>query len=233
MKTILLKLSGQLLSKQTGLIEKEPMLGIIDQVKQLVNAGYRFGIVIGGGNFFRGAQDGQHLQMQRSAADQVGMLATIMNSIILQDLLQQAGLKSLMLSSIAISGVIDPITPVSIDQGLLSNACILFAGGTGCPYFSTDTNAVVRALQIGAIEIWKGTDVDYVYDADPAKNTNAKPLVKLTFQEALNQKLRVMDMTAFCLAQDHELKIRIFNVLQKNALLNVANDASFGSTIAI
>ncbi len=233
MKTILLKLSGQIFTKDNGSINQETALHLIDQIKQLRQQQYKFGIVIGGGNFFRGASEGKQLQMQRAAADNVGMLATVMNGLILHDLFTQAKVPAKILSAVAISGVVEIINQEALNKSSQQNDCIIFTGGTGCPYFSTDTNAIIRALQINAHEVWKATNVDGVYSDDPAINKTAQPLQRITFQEALNKNLRIMDMTAFSLAQDHKLTIRVFNVWKKNSLLNAAQDATFGSTITL
>lgn len=233
MKTILLKVSGKIFSQETGAIQATMARSLVNQIKQLNAQNYRFGIVIGGGNFFRGAQQGKALQMQRAAADHVGMLATVMNGIILNDVFSQAGVASTVLNALAIPGVADIISDQAIHEHLQQNRCIIFTGGTGCPYFSTDTNAVIRALQIGATELWKATNVDYLYDADPATNPQAKPITTITMQEAFNKNLRVMDAAAFALARDHHLPIRVFNIWKQDALLNAAQDATFGSTITV
>ncbi len=233
MKTILLKISGNIFTSNANIISSEPAFSVIKQIKQLKTEGYQFGIVIGGGNFFRGAQQGKQLQMQRSTADHVGMLATTMNGLILKDLFRQADVKVTLLNAIAIPGIAEIIDQETIDNHAKQDHCIIFAGGTGCPYFSTDTNAIIRALQIGAHEVWKATNVDYIYDKDPATNIDSKPLSKVTFKEAINNNLRVMDIAAYSLAHEHKMPVRIFNIATKDALLSAAHDPTFGSTITL
>lgn len=233
MKNILLKLSGQLFTRESNGINQRPAILLADQLKELISQGYFFSIVIGGGNFFRGGSDGKQLNMERSSADSVGMLATIMNGIIIQDIFLQRGIATKLLSAIPIPGIGDVITPLVIAQCQQAKISPIFVGGTGCPYFSTDTNAVVRALQVGATEVWKATNVDGLYSDDPTNNPQATLVPQITFQEAITKKLRVMDTAALSLALEHRLLVRIFNATEQNSLLKAAADQTFGSIITI
>lgn len=228
MKRVLLKISGELLSTNA---DQAIIQGVIKQIKKLLST-HHFGIVIGGGNFFRGGQQGVMMSLNRSTADTVGMLATVMNALILQDLCLQEDIDSVVLSSIAAPQVSSSISPHSITQAQRNNQLIIFAGGTGCPYVTTDTNAVIRALQVGASQLWKATKVDFVYDSDPTQHDNAQALKTLTYQEALDKKLGIMDATALTLAQENGIVTRIFNIFTQNALQNIARNSDVGSTIS-
>ena len=230
MKRILLKLSGELLTIRDTSPENNSISTVIQQIKALSDR-YQFGIVIGGGNLFRGAHQCKTFGISRSTADMVGMLATIMNGLILQELFVNAGMSVKLLSSIVMPSVVTPMNNMVMREALQQGSHIIFSGGTGLAHMTTDTNAVLRALQIGASQLWKATKVDYVYDADPVKMPQSKALPKLTYKHALDNRLAVMDATALTLAQENNLVTRIFNIFADNALHHVAQDDQFGSTI--
>jgi uridylate kinase len=225
MKTILLKLSGQIL--------RDPALAR-DLGRQLVhlNTTHTLGIVVGGGNFFRGSREGKTWGLSATAADGVGMLATVMNGLILRDIFAQQSLESIVLGPCPLPGLVQAISQEVLDHARDQKKVVIFVGGTGNPFFTTDTAAIVRGLQLGADQIWKATDVDFVYDNDPDTHPDAKPLAKLTYDQALKNNLRIMDQTAFALAREHNVKIRIFNVFEKDALLNVAQNPNIGSWLS-
>lgn len=228
MKTILLKLSGHFFKDD----KKQMITHIIEQIILLIQEGYRFGIVMGGGNFFRGAQQAQDFNLRRSTADMVGMLATVMNGLMLCDLLRAHNIDTLLLNTLHIPQITDTLNQQTLDQARAEDKkCIIFAGGTGNPYFSTDTNAIIRALQIDAIEVWKATNIDFIYTDDPAKNKESKPIKKISYEAFVEQKLQVMDVTAITLASQHQLPLRIFNIFNTNALVTVAHNKDFGSII--
>jgi len=231
MKTVLLKVSGELFTNKNGNYNTAVIESLIERFGELRKS-HTVGLVIGGGNFFRGAQHGKLLGLKQPTADMVGMLGTVMNGLILQDLLQAAGIETTLLSAVPIPQAVHTIKQISIEDALKKKHCLIFAGGTGNPYFSTDTNAVLRALQMGALEVWKATTVDYVYDDDPAKNPQAKPFKTISYSEVLQQHLKVMDATAILLAQQHKVVLRVFNLFTPSSLLKVAQDPSFGSTIS-
>jgi len=223
-KRILLKLTGQAF-KTKKLVDS-----IAQQVKKLSER-YQFGIVVGGGNFFRGDEQGKQLELSRSVGHHVGMLATMMNGMILQDNFEKKGVKSALFSAIVCPGLITPARESAITQALQENKTIIFSGGTSLPFFTTDTNAVIRALQIKATQLWKTTDVDGIYEEDPDINPQAKPIKTITHEQALKQNINVMDGTAFKLAAKEKLPIRVFTVFSENSLMQAADDESFGSTI--
>ncbi len=220
---ILLKLTGNILDNGPA-----PLENIAAQIKQLDST---FGIVIGGGNFFRGARQSSDLHISEQTGHTVGMLATLMNGLIVQDIFEQADIPTTLFSAIPCPTVGLPLSPQAIRKALKESRCLIFSGGTGNPFVSTDTTAVIRALQINAHQIWKATKVDGIYSADPHKEPSANLIKKLTYKQALDDNLRVMDATAFTLAHEHNLELRVFNIFSDNALIQVANDPEFGSTL--
>ncbi len=230
-KRILLKLTGGVfLSRDTHTLTKEPVIAIIKQLKQLRET-VQCGIVIGGGNFFRGNEHGKKVGITAPVGHQVGLLGTMMHGLILKDLLEQHEMPATVLCAIPASEIGTPISQQAIENGLRAEKTLVFTGGTGNPFFTTDTNAVLRALQISADEIWKATDVDGIYNGNPKTDPNAKLLKKVTFEQALTYHLRIMDATSYALAAQHDKKIRIFNAFKPDALLNAAHDPLFGSII--
>jgi uridylate kinase len=205
MKTLLIKISGELFSYRPAL-DKELVKNIINQLK-LLSSKHRIGLVIGGGNFFRGAQDNNTLGLEPVSAHNIGMLSTIVNGVVLQDLLTQENLPSVLLSAFSCPDIAEPLSQNSIDDALIQQKVILFVGGTGNPFFTTDTNAVLRALQIGATEVWKATKVDGIYESDPIEKKEAKFYQAISYQEVLDKELTIMDRTAITLAQEHKIPI--------------------------
>lgn len=228
---ILLKLSGQIfIDQQTGAPDPKLVTNIARQIKSLSDT-YHFGIVIGGGNFFRGSQHGKIYGLSPWSAHTTGMLATIMNGIMLRDIMAKSGLECVLVSALDCPQIAQPINQQVITEAANKNACIIFAGGTGNPFFTTDTNAVLRALEFGAKEIWKGTSVDGVYDKDPQKYNDAKRLQHVTHTYALENHIAIMDATAFTLASEQDLAIRVFNIFENNAIIHTAQDKTFGTNI--
>ena len=230
MESILIKLSGNFLSDSQGFDYKK-LKGFAIQIKQLSKT-FKIGIVVGGGNFFRAAIQGKQLNMQQAHADFVGMLATVMNGLILNDLLQQVDLKPVVLSALTIDSIVTPINQQIIDTSLSENKTLIFVGGTGNPFFTTDTNAVLRALQMGAKQVWKATKVDGVYSADPVVDKTAEKLPYLGYKDILEKNLEIIDLTAITLAAENKVLFRVFNIFEKDALIKVAQDIDFGSTIS-
>lgn len=221
---VLLKLTGNVLDHGPELVEH-----IAAQLTQLDSV---VGIVIGGGNFFRGARQSTDLHIKEQTGHAVGMLATVMNGLIVQDLFEQAGIATAHFSALPCDMVALPLSPQALNDALNNKQCLIFSGGTGNPYFSTDTTAVVRALQINADQVWKATKVDGIYSADPATNPSAKVLKHITYKEALTRNLGIMDTTAFTLAQEHSLPIKVFNIFKNDALIHAFNDPNYGSMIS-
>ena len=232
-KRILLKLSGTIFQKKSGKYDEHLWVNhIVEQIKELNNE-FQFGIVIGGGNFFRGSQHGRSIGTRPMANHYVGMIATIMNGLLLQDLLSQQNLNADLLSTFICPEFAKPISPQIITKSFNENDIVIFSGGTGNPFFTTDTNAIVRALEIQTTQVWKATDVNGVYDDDPNINQHAKLISKTSYKKAQKDNLKIMDKTAFTLAEEHNITIRIFNIFKENALLNAAKDIFFGSTISV
>lgn len=245
MESVLIKLSGEFFCNIKGnnitrnypkdvnpiSFDHAQLKNFAEQIKKL-SKNYKLGIVIGGGNFFRASKQGKQLKMRQPSADAVGMLATVLNGIILQDILKQSNLESVVLSSFLVDSIVPRINQTLIDSALNENKIIIFVGGTGNPFFTTDTNAVLRALQIGAKEVWKATKVDGVYSADPVVDKKAKKFKTIKYTKILENNLKIIDSTAITLAAGNNIKIRIFNVFEKDALLKVASDLNYGSTIS-
>ncbi len=224
-RLILLKLTGEIFAEQPN-----QAIELVTQIKYL-NTTHQFAIVIGGGNFWRGNQQGQQFQIRAAIAHQVGLLATVMNALILQEVFWKHDLPTTVLSAVDCPRIAAPVSNNNIRTALSQHHCLIFAGGTGEPFFSTDTAAVVRALQINAHEIWKATNVAGIYTADPRQNSQAKLLKRVSYQEAITQNLQIMDQTAFMLANEHKLPIRIFDLFAPEALIQAAQNSDFGSLL--
>ena len=217
--TVLLKLTGEILiSPTTHALDSQHMRSIAAQIKKLQNT-HRFGIVIGGGNFFRGSKQGTALGLTPSVGHQIGMLATMMNGLIVKDLFEQEGLPCTIFCAVPASEIGSPISQQAIQTAHAHNSYMVFTGGTGNPFFTTDTTAILRGLQINAHEVWKCTSVDGIYNADPKTNPRAELLKSVSYNDALLNKLGIMDATAIALAREHRLPIRVFNIFSENALI--------------
>lgn len=215
---IIFKLSGEVLAGKKGFgIDLKRIDELINEIIVVKKLGYSIGIVLGGGNFFRGASEIGD-QLDRVAADNVGMLATIQNALILVDLLKTKNYQTEIYSAIQLEKIAKFYTPNRAKTSLNEGKICFFCGGTGNPYFTTDTAAVLRAIELNADIVLKGTKVDGVYTADPVKNKNAKFISDLTFDEVLKKKLNVMDMTAFSLAREYNMPIKVFNIDKKDNL---------------
>ena len=220
-KRILLKLSGEALMGDDSFgINPDTVNKIVDEIKQAKLLGIEIAIVIGGGNIFRGAALGT-AGMDRATADYMGMLATVMNALALQDAMKHAGLVSRVQSAINIDQVVEPYIRGKAIQYLEDKKIVIFAAGTGNPFFTTDTAAALRAMEISADIMIKATKVDGIYSSDPIKDKNAKLFSSISFDEVINKNLKVMDATAFTLCRDQQLPIAVFNIFKKNALNNV------------
>jgi len=230
-KTILLKLTGTIfIDPKTEQFARTFIDPIVDQIK-ILSKQYQFGIVIGGGDFFRGSRDNDTLKLSLAIAHTIGMIGTTINGLMLYDLLHKKNIANTVLCAIDCPIAGNPITQEAIDNAIAKNKIIIFSGGTGNPYISTDTNAIIRAQQMGASEIWKATDVDGVYTADPHKNKKAQFLKKVSYADALKKDLQFMDRAALILAQEAKITTRMFNIFSKNVLLTVAKDKNFGTII--
>ena len=220
-KRILLKLSGEALMGDDSFgVNPDTVNKIVDEIKQVKLLEIEIAVVIGGGNIFRGAALGT-AGMDRATADYMGMLATVMNALALQDAMKHAGLVSRVQSAINIDQVVEPYIRGKAIQYLEDKKIVIFAAGTGNPFFTTDTAAALRAMEISADIMIKATKVDGIYSSDPIKDKNAKLFSSISFDEVINKNLKVMDATAFTLCRDQQLPIAVFNIFKKNALNNV------------
>lgn len=229
-KRILLKITGEAFLDKDGALSPKTLQAIIAQIKELENS-HQFGIVVGGGNFFRGAKEGKTLGMQPSSAHQVGILATTLNGVILKNLLEQQNVSTTIFCAIECPPAGTPISQQGITSSIKKGNTLVFTGGTGNPFFTTDTNAVLRGLQMQADEIWKGSKVDGIYDKDPHKHKDAQRFAHLTFKQALNQNLGIMDLPSYALAEQYNQVVRVFNIFDQDALLKATHEPTFGSRI--
>ena len=203
---------------------------VASEVEDLYNKNIELAIVVGGGNIFRGVAAGTY-GMDRAPADHIGMLATVMNSLALQNALEKRGIQTRVQSAISMDEVAEPYILRRAVRHLQKKRIVIFGAGTGSPYFTTDTAAVLRAHEIHAEILLKATKVDGVYDSDPEKNPDAKFIKSLTYMEVLEKQLRVMDMTAISLAMDHDLPLCVFNLKNKGAIDKIICGESVGTII--
>ena len=215
---ILLKLSGEALAPAGGSgIDPEAAKMISNQIKNCVHLGANLAIVIGGGNIWRG-KVGLELGMDRATADYMGMLATVMNSLALMDALENIGVTTRVQTSIEMRAIAEPYIRRRAMRHIEKNRVVIFAGGTGNPYFTTDTAAALRAVEINADLLIKATKVDGIYDSDPKKNPDAKKFDRLTYMDALNKQLQVMDATAISLCMENHMPLMVLNLWEEGSL---------------
>jgi uridylate kinase len=230
-KRILLKLSGEaLMGKQNYGIDPERLQDYAQEIKLAAEAGAQIAIVIGGGNIFRGLQ-GMSQGMDRVQGDYMGMLATVINSMALQSTLKSLGLKASLLSGVYIDRVAESMSGPKAIELLEQGHVVVIGGGTGNPFFTTDTASALRAVEINANVILKGTRVDGIYTADPEKDPNAVKYAHLTFDQAYKDQLKVMDLTAFTLCSENNLPIVVFDMNIKGNLLKVLNGEPIGTIV--
>lgn len=228
---ILLKLSGEALmgEKQYG-IDPKRLAEYAEEIKEVVNKGMQVAVVIGGGNIFRGLA-GASNGMDRVQADHMGMLATVINGLALQSALEIAGVETRLQSAIKINEVAEPFIRRRAMRHLEKGRVVIFGGGTGNPYFTTDSAAVLRAIEIEADVILKGTRVDGIYTSDPEKNKDATKFDSISFNDVLRKGLKVMDTTAFTLSQENDLPIIVFDMNKKGNLLKVLDGENVGTRV--
>ena len=226
---ILLKLSGEALAGEKGFgFDFDAITRFSHQIRTIHGMGAQVAVVIGGGNIVRGSQISR-MGMDRVSADYMGMLGTVINALALQDVLERDGLDTRVMTAIRMEELAEPFIRRRAMRHLEKGRCVVFAGGTGNPYFSTDTAATLRALEISAEAILKATKVDGVYDADPIANPNAKKFTKLTYIDALNKELKVMDSTAVSLAMENNLPIIVFNLNAPGSIKKVVMGEQIGT----
>lgn len=230
-KRILLKLSGEALRTDRDLeIDPEAVKQIAAEIHDIRELGVEVGIVIGGGNIFRGLSASAR-GMDRVAADHMGMLATVINALALQDFLEKDGVPTVVMSAIRLEAMAEPYIRRRAISHLAKKRVVIFAAGTGNPYFTTDSAAALRAIEINAQAVLKGTKVDGIYDSDPVKNPNAVKYEKVSYAEVIENQLRVMDATAVTLCRENRLPIIVFRLLEAGNLKKVVCGQNVGSIV--
>ncbi len=230
-KRILLKLSGEALMGDDAYgINRDTLWRIVNEVKVVADLGIEIGVVIGGGNIFRGMA-GASTGMDRATADYMGMLATVMNAMALADAMRQANLQARVQSALNIEQVVEPYIRGKAIRYLEEGKVVVFGGGTGNPFFTTDTAAALRGSEIGADIVLKATKVDGIYTADPKKDPTATRFAKISFDEAIGRNLAVMDATAFALCRDQKLPINVFSIFKAGALKRVVMGENEGTLV--
>ena len=231
-KRILLKLSGEILAGERGYgIDPAITTEICNKIKTVLDMGIEVGIVIGGGNIFRGISAAAN-GMDRVAGDYLGMMATIMNSVALQSALEKLDCDTRVMSALSITQLAEPYIRRRVTRHLEKGRVVVFAGGTGNPYFTTDTAAVLRAIEMNADVVIKGTKVDGVYSDDPLTNSDATRYDSLSYKEVIEKELRVMDLTAVTLCKENKLPIIVFDISSKTGLVDIINSISVGTTVS-
>ncbi|OUS29656.1 UMP kinase [Thalassotalea sp. 42_200_T64] len=230
-RRILLKLSGEALMGNEGFgIDPKILERMAQEIKELIEMGVQVGLVIGGGNLFRGAGLAE-AGMNRVVGDQMGMLATVMNGLAMRDALHRAFVNARLMSAIDLTGVCDSYNWAEAISLLKSGRVVIFAAGTGNPFFTTDSAACLRGIEIEADAVFKGTKVDGIYSADPVTNPDAELYSTLSYNTVLEKELKVMDLAAFTLARDHSMPIRVFNMNKEGALKAIILGSQEGTLI--
>jgi len=230
-KRILLKLSGEALAGQAGYgIDTDVLKVLASEIKCIQKKGVQIGIVMGGGNIFRGIK-GATKGMDRASADYMGMLATVLNCLALQDALEHEGVHTRVQSAIEMQELAEPYIRRRAIRHLEKSRVVIFGAGTGNPYFTTDTTAALRAMEVGSEVVLKATRVDGIYDADPQHNPNAKRFEEVSYLEVLQRGLKVMDSTAISLCMDNQLPIIVFDLNQRGALEQVVEGKAVGTLV--
>ena len=231
-KRILLKLSGEaLMGDEDFGIDPKVLDRMALEIGQLVGIGVQVGLVVGGGNLFRGAALSA-AGMDRVTGDHMGMLATVMNALALRDALERSNINTRGMSAIPMDGVVEHYDRRRAIRYLNSGDVVIFSAGTGNPFFTTDSAACLRGIEVEVDVVMKATKVDGIYDSDPVKNPEAVKFDRLTYDEVLDRKLGVMDLTAICLVRDHNMPVRVFNMNKSGALLNVVVGQNEGTVVS-
>ena len=230
---VLIKLSGEVLANKDGFgIDPEKVAYLAEQIKPVYDSNIDIGLIIGAGNIFRGMEAAAG-GMDRVTGDYLGMLATIMNAIAVQDSLEKIDCQTRTLSAINITQIAEPYIRRRAIRHMEKGRIVIIAGGTGNPFFTTDSAAALRATELGAEILLKGTKVDGVYDKDPVEYTDAKKYEKLTYEKVIQDNLRVMDMTAITLCKENNIPIRVFNIKNSGLLLDIVMGSKIGTAIGI
>ena len=230
---VLLKLSGEALMGDDAFgINRDTIVRMAQEVAEVTRLGVQVAVVIGGGNIFRGVAGGS-VGMDRATADYMGMLATVMNALALADTMNNVGLTARVMSAISIEQVVEPYVRPKALQYMEEGKVVIFAAGTGNPFFTTDTAAALRGAEIGAEMVLKATKVDGVYSADPKKDPTATRYDKITFDEAMARNLGIMDATAFTLCRDQKLPIKVFSIVKPGALKRAVLGQDEGTLVSV
>jgi uridylate kinase len=231
-RRILLKLSGEaLMGRQSHGIDPEVLSAFSEEIREVVGMGVQVAVVIGGGNIFRGIATSRDFGIDRASADYMGMLATVINSLALQDRLEKDGVSTRVLSAIEMRAISEPYIRRRALRHLEKGRVVIFAAGTGNPYFTTDTAAALRAMEIGAEAILKATKVDGIYDRDPVLDPAAVKFDELTYIDTLKRNLKVMDATAISLCMDNNLPIIVFDLTQRGNVVRVVSGERIGTLV--
>ena len=231
-RRILLKLSGEaLMGNDSFGINREVVMSIVAQIKEIVDLGVQVAVVVGGGNIFRGMA-GAANGMERATADYMGMLATVMNALALKEAFENIGVHARVQSALAMQQVAETYTRPKAIQYLEEGKVVIFAAGTGNPFFTTDTAAALRGVEMNCDVMLKATNVDGVYTADPKKDATATRYQSLSFDEAISKQLKVMDATAFALCREQKLNITVFGIFKQGALTRVVMGEDEGTLVA-
>jgi len=230
-KRILLKISGESLQGEKGSGVSEPVLKkLVKEIKEVHSLGVEIGIVVGGGNFFRGREN-ENSVVSRTTSDYMGMLATIMNGLAFCDALETMDIPTKLISALPIEKLTEPVVTRKIKNYLSEKRIVVFTAGTGSPFFTTDTGAALRGIEIDADVFLKATKVDGVYNGDPHKDNEASKFKKISYDDVILQNLKVIDMTAVMLCKENNLKIKVFNIYKENGILNAVLSDSNGTII--
>jgi uridylate kinase len=230
-KRILLKISGESLQGKRGSGFSESVLKrLVEEIKKVHNLDIEIGIVVGGGNFFRG-RESENSVVNRTTSDYIGMLATIMNGLALCDALEKENLSTKLISALPIEKLTEPVVTRKVKHYLSDKRIVVFTAGTGSPFFTTDTGAALRAIEIEADVFLKATKVDGVYDGDPHKKSDASKFEKISYNDFIAQDLKVIDMTSVILSKENDLKIKVFNIYDDNSILNAVISDKTGTII--
>ncbi|MFN8266953.1 MAG: UMP kinase [Chitinophagales bacterium] len=231
-KRVLLKLSGEaLMGDQQFGIKADTLSVFAEEIVEVIKAGYQVGIVVGGGNIFRGLQ-AENIGIERAQGDYMGMLATMINGMALQGAIESKGVYTRLLSALNVSQVCEPYIRRRAVRHLEKGRCIIMAAGTGNPYFTTDTAAALRANELEVDLILKGTSVDGVYTADPKKDPTATKFDEISFDDVLHKKLRIMDQTAFTLCRENHMPIIVFNIKERGNILRILKGEKIGTLVS-
>jgi uridylate kinase len=234
LKRVLLKLSGESLSADQGFgISVDSAKSILTQIKTLVDSGIELAIVVGGGNILRGGRANFGDKIKRATADSMGMIATMINALALRDMLISEGVDTEVFSAKGIDGLLKVASAHEFNQAMSAGKVLVFAGGTGNPFVTTDTTASLRAVEIGADALFKATTVDGVYDKDPNKHSDARRFAKVSFDEVVAKELNVMDLGAFTQCRDFNIPIYVFDMTQENALIDAVSTSKYGTWVGL